>query len=695
MRTLALATLVALIAGVPAGLAQAGLVVTVEDGDLVLAPGESRHLRVFVANPGPAATSVDLKAIAPAGFGVEVVPSSGTIPAGATRAFTLRVTAPRVHEPTGPATIAIEARRAGADEILAGAALEATVVALIPSLSRDEIGLSAVENYPFDVRFHNPSAHAIEATLTLLATSDLPADAWAARSDAHARTVRVEPGGTFETRIAVELAREAPRQGRIDVVLGARPVSSLPSPPDGPLFGEARFVVNVYTREGPERDSPAYAWPGGPTPPERDWNAFSIDATAPLLPAPGGRAPFRLQIHNPGWFPQSGMVEARPRDAGWSVEPSRFSFAFNGSGAAVFSGNVTGPPSVGAKTVIDFVARDALTGRELARWWSGARVSENDPALVVGANQWRERADLPYGSYDVAFFVGNAGDARALVDLSAVALGEGRLATRVDPPLLLLEPGDHRTATLTITTDGRPPARFQGFDALVLVARDRATGVESVADRQYFWPSDPARIHEDRAGDGALSWIVSAVVAFVAALLALVAAARSEAARWALLAPFAGLYTRLARDDVTGHKLRAALLEAIKATPGVTFTELRARFRAASGTLVHHLRTLERHRLVTSRRDGALRRFFVAGTSPAVLAATTPSPAQGRILAMLAEGPLSQREIAERLGITKQGANHHVKTLARRGLIAVREDGRWTVAVPADSPAARPGDGMP
>jgi DNA-binding MarR family transcriptional regulator len=57
---------------------------------------------------------------------------------------------------------------------------------------------------------------------------------------------------------------------------------------------------------------------------------------------------------------------------------------------------------------------------------------------------------------------------------------------------------------------------------------------------------------------------------------------------------------------------------------------------------------------------------------------------QQRVVDLLGEAPLTQGELAERLGLSQQGLNHHVKSLERAGHIKAVYDGRVWRYRPAD-----------
>lgn len=152
----------------------------------------------------------------------------------------------------------------------------------------------------------------------------------------------------------------------------------------------------------------------------------------------------------------------------------------------------------------------------------------------------------------------------------------------------------------------------------------------------------------------------------VAALLA----SRSDAARFALAAgPLMGMFTRIHRREALEHNVRQDLHQAILSEPGVSYSDLKRRFGLATGVAVHHLRSLEQHRLVVSRREGMYRRFYPVAVALTPVETDPLTPMQKRILAHLEKGPRSQGELAAALGVTRQGANFHVKTLERGGWV--------------------------
>lgn len=156
---------------------------------------------------------------------------------------------------------------------------------------------------------------------------------------------------------------------------------------------------------------------------------------------------------------------------------------------------------------------------------------------------------------------------------------------------------------------------------------------------------------------------------------------RREWWRYLAAVPFVGLYTRLRKSELLDHATRERVHALIQARPGIHYSALKEETRLNTGALVHHLRTLERHGLVTSRREGPLRCFYPVGARlpppPVRLSAV-----QQRILDILEEGPMSQRALGERLGMTQQGVSYQIRTLERKGcLVLEREAGEWRAYV--------------
>lgn len=132
-----------------------------------------------------------------------------------------------------------------------------------------------------------------------------------------------------------------------------------------------------------------------------------------------------------------------------------------------------------------------------------------------------------------------------------------------------------------------------------------------------------------------------------------------------MLAP---LYLRIPEPQLLNSSMRGDIYSAIVMSPGLTFTQIRTQVGAASGTLQHHLRVLERGGAIRRVRVGKYTRFY-----PATQRALRLSPPEERIARALAEtGGSTQASLGRMLGMSRQLVHYHVGHLQERGVV-VRE----------------------
>lgn len=168
---------------------------------------------------------------------------------------------------------------------------------------------------------------------------------------------------------------------------------------------------------------------------------------------------------------------------------------------------------------------------------------------------------------------------------------------------------------------------------------------------------------------GLVALIVSSLLALIPALL---------------------LFHRLDRSRLLGSERRARVLEFVHAKPGCTAADvarlLGCDYRAAR----HHLDLLVRFGFLARRSFGPNHRYFdnhgrYAPEEEARLAVAA-SPSSTRLLAAVRAQPgITQREVAERLGIAKSSVSKRVAVLERAGL--VRREGRALRPWPESGPA--------
>jgi DNA-binding MarR family transcriptional regulator len=134
------------------------------------------------------------------------------------------------------------------------------------------------------------------------------------------------------------------------------------------------------------------------------------------------------------------------------------------------------------------------------------------------------------------------------------------------------------------------------------------------------------------------------------------------------------LYSKLNRDKVLNQFLRGQIYGYIMAYPGENYSSIKKALGVENGTLTHHLYILEREGFVTSLVDGRYKRFYPTGAPQEAKSKATMI--QKAILKMIRQSPnLTQTEIAEALGTSKQVVNYHIKSLQKVGLLSVAKNG--------------------
>lgn len=144
-----------------------------------------------------------------------------------------------------------------------------------------------------------------------------------------------------------------------------------------------------------------------------------------------------------------------------------------------------------------------------------------------------------------------------------------------------------------------------------------------------------------------------------------------------LLAPF---YARIPASEVLGSGVRRRIYGLVQAEPGLSLSEVAQRAGLSWGATVHHLAVLRRSGLVVSLRHGRYRRWFASGASEPerrVQVAQLRNAVSARVADLVAQRPgLSQKQLADALGMTPQAVHWHLARLAQAGLVQRVRDGR-------------------
>jgi uncharacterized membrane protein len=268
--------------------------------------------------------------------------------------------------------------------------------------------------------------------------------------------------------------------------------------------------------------------------------------------------------------------------------------------------------------------------------------------------------------------VSNTGESPARNVLVAFNVdGSGTMVERI----LLIPAGSEKTATFGWTPEtGRHVLRFEADPEHTVLEREEGNNIflEKVAISGA--PPEPATIPPALLVAGSASFLLGAI--------GLVAGGTEYGKYWFLGLLFIPLYTKIKKDDVLDHFVRGQVYGYIKANPGEHYNSIKKALSLKNGTLIYHLKTLERGEFIKSIIDGRFKRFY-----PKEMKLPEPSDEivlrmnhiQHEILRIIKESPgISQKEIAARIGLSTPTVHYHINIMMSARIINVKRAGRET-----------------
>lgn len=168
-----------------------------------------------------------------------------------------------------------------------------------------------------------------------------------------------------------------------------------------------------------------------------------------------------------------------------------------------------------------------------------------------------------------------------------------------------------------------------------------------------------------------------------AGILAILAgAAAGLAYYWPRLAfAAAALYTRLKKPDILDNDVRSHIYDIIRQNPGISARAVHRESAQSWGTVVYHLRQLERHHLVVSRALGRTRNYYENHGKykgmEVQLACLQSDRALALARAILAQPGITQEQLAVATGFPQPTTSYYVRKLKQAGLVEEQRDGRY------------------
>lgn len=119
------------------------------------------------------------------------------------------------------------------------------------------------------------------------------------------------------------------------------------------------------------------------------------------------------------------------------------------------------------------------------------------------------------------------------------------------------------------------------------------------------------------------------------------------------------MHTRIGASDALAHDTRARLHAYLDAHPGSSRRELCSALATHPMTLVHHLHVLGSLGIVVARREGREVLYHLADVPPRAHPTLRAEPRR-LIAGLLAQRPLTQRELADATGLSQRLVAYHL-----------------------------------
>ena len=145
-------------------------------------------------------------------------------------------------------------------------------------------------------------------------------------------------------------------------------------------------------------------------------------------------------------------------------------------------------------------------------------------------------------------------------------------------------------------------------------------------------------------------------------------------------------YTRLKKPEILDNDVRNAIYDIIRGSPGISARAVQRESELSWGTVVYHLRQLERHHLVVSRTLGRTRNYYENHgkyKGMEVQLACLQSPRALTLARLVLREPgMTQEALAEASGYPQPTTSYYVRKLKQAGLVEEHREGRYARYLP-------------
>lgn len=258
----------------------------------------------------------------------------------------------------------------------------------------------------------------------------------------------------------------------------------------------------------------------------------------------------------------------------------------------------------------------------------------------------------------------------------AVTVPLGFSSTVVNPPVQIVEGHNNQTVSVTV----RAPASAVAGDytwsvSITSTAQPSASTSITVPFQVAAITPAPAPAKSDFL---AQYWLPITFGMFAVGVVAYIGLTEVGylALAFTLLVP---LFTRIRHEKVLDNFTRGQIFGHIQANPGAHYSAIQQMLDIDNGVLAYHLRVLMREEFIVARNEGVYKRFYPRDYK-IPKGRTLLTRLQVDILEAVERAPgISQRDVAQALGESKQVISYNVGVLRDAGLISAERRGRDVV----------------
>jgi parallel beta-helix repeat protein len=166
-------------------------------------------------------------------------------------------------------------------------------------------------------------------------------------------------------------------------------------------------------------------------------------------------------------------------------------------------------------------------------------------------------------------------------------------------------------------------------------------------------------------------WTIMIAVGFIGAFAAIGSSALLiEIFKFGLLSLFIPLFSRIKKEDILSQPTRERIYGYIIGNPGANYGLIKQDLGLPNGQLIYHLRQLADVHLIYSRKDGIKKRFYPVEFPKPKSRVIHFTETQKKILRVVRKvSGITQKHIAESVGISRQVAYYHLSKLEQKGVI--------------------------